>query len=148
MPSRIFLIRHGETEWSLNQQHTGSTEIPLTPNGEKQVQRTAAQFVGDGADSGKLIQRGRIGRIYCSPRVRARRTLELLNLGVSAEDEPSPADPDVIVTDLLREWDYGVYEGLTIGAVREMRELKGLDRDRPWNIWKDGCEGGEYVTPI
>lgn len=84
---------------------------------------------------------------YCSPRVRARRTLELLDLGVSAEDEPSPADPDVIVTDLLREWDYGIYEGLTIGAVREMRELKGLDRDRPWNIWKDGCEGGEYVTP-
>ena len=59
MSSRIFLIRHGETEWSLNQQHTGSTEVLLTSNGEKQAQRTAETFVGDG----KMIQPNRIKRV-------------------------------------------------------------------------------------
>ncbi|KAE8383900.1 histidine phosphatase superfamily [Aspergillus bertholletiae] len=148
MPSRIFLIRNGETEWSLKQQHTGSIEIPLTPNGEKQVQNTAAQFVGDGVDSNKLIQRCRIGRVYCSPRFRARQTLALLNLGANAEDEPAHADPGIIITDLRREWDYGVYEGLTPSAVREIRTLKGLDQIRSWNIWKDGCEGGESPQEV
>lgn len=59
MSSRIYLIRHGETEWSLNQQHTGSTEVLLTSNGEKQAQRTAETFVGDR----KLIQPKRIKRM-------------------------------------------------------------------------------------
>ncbi|KAB8221891.1 hypothetical protein BDV33DRAFT_201890 [Aspergillus novoparasiticus] len=70
-----------------------------------------------------------------------RQTLALLNLGVSVEDEPAPADPNVIITDLLREWDYGGYEGLTASAAREIRQLKGLDQMRWWNIRKDGCEG-------
>lgn len=52
MTSKVFLIRHGETQWSLNQQHTGSTEVPLTPNGEKQVKSTAQIYVGDN----KMIQ--------------------------------------------------------------------------------------------
>lgn len=52
MAPRVFLIRHGETEWSRNQQHTGSTDIPLTANGERQVKATASNLVGDD----KLIQ--------------------------------------------------------------------------------------------
>lgn len=47
MTSRIFLIRHGEAEWFLNQQHTGSTEVPLTSNGEQQVKSTAKIYFGD-----------------------------------------------------------------------------------------------------
>lgn len=59
MTSRIFLFRHGETEWSLNQQHTGSTEVSLTSNGEKQVKAAAKLFVGDN----KLIQRKKISHM-------------------------------------------------------------------------------------
>ncbi|KAJ5190219.1 histidine phosphatase superfamily [Penicillium cinerascens] len=143
MSSRIYLIRHGETEWSLNQQHTGSTEVLLTSNGEKQAQRTAETFVGDG----KLIQPKRIKRIFCSPRKRARQTLRLLGLGdedeLSVSGLTSSETPSVKITELLREWDYGNYEGLTIEEVRKLRRSRNLDEVRPWNIWRDGCEGGE-----
>lgn len=59
----------------------------------------------------------------------------------------------MLVTDRLKEWDYGDYEGMTIDEVHELRKKRGLDRDREndgktWNIWVDGCEGGEYAPPI
>lgn len=47
------------------------------------------------------------------------------------------------VTEAVREWDYGDYEGLTSKTIREMRAEKG---EEPWNIWTDGCPGGEYVS--
>lgn len=86
---------------------------------------------------------------FCSPRKRARQTLRLLGLG--DEDELSPSSltsseiPSVRITELLREWDYGNYEGLTIEEVRKLRRSRNLDEVRPWNIWRDGCEGGEWV---
>lgn len=47
MPPRCFIIRHGETEWSLNGRHTGETDLPLTANGEKRIQATGKALVGD-----------------------------------------------------------------------------------------------------
>lgn len=88
---------------------------------------------------------------YVSPRKRAQRTLELLNLGF---DEPFPwnahgekegqglkCNARVEVTEDVREWDYGEYEGITTRQIKEMRKKQGLNPD--WDIWRDGCPGGE-----
>lgn len=91
---------------------------------------------------------------YVSPRTRAQRTLELLEIGCrerlpwnaarkSEEEEPIRTEAHVQVTEAVREWDYGDYEGLTSKQIRESRAEKGLS---PWNIWTDGCPGGEYVS--
>ena len=53
---------------------------------------------------------------------------------------------NIEITEDLREWDYGDYEGLTAREVSERRRAKGLDKDRKWDIWRDGCEGGECVN--
>lgn len=60
MASRIFVIRHGETEWSKEERHTGSTDIPLTESGEREVKATANAWVGQG----KLIQPKNISRVW------------------------------------------------------------------------------------
>jgi broad specificity phosphatase PhoE len=148
---RVFIIRHGETEWSLNGRHTGSTDIPLTPNGEKRIRATGNALVGDD----RLIVPRNLAHIYVSPRTRSQRTLELLNLGVK-EALPWKKDTEyddgnvktaakVQVTEAVREWDYGDYEGLTSAYIGEQRKASGLHK---WDIWKDGCPGGESPEEI
>jgi len=149
---RVFIIRHGETEWSLNGRHTGTTELPLTANGEKRIRATGKALVGDD----RLIVPRNLAHIYVSPRRRAQRTLELLGLGCA---DPMPwqtdrpyADCDVRtnakvqITEDIREWDYGDYEGLTSATIRQQRKARGLRED--WDIWRDGCEGGESPEDI
>ncbi|KAF5674868.1 2,3-bisphosphoglycerate-dependent phosphoglycerate mutase [Fusarium heterosporum] len=144
---RVFLIRHGETEWSLDGRHTGLTDIPLTTVGEKRVRATGKALVGPD----RLIAPKKIAHIYVSPRKRAQRTFELLNLGLK---RPLPWKPhgapdgtglqceaEVEVTDYIREWDYGDYEGITSPDIRKIRAEQGLKGS--WDIWKDGCPGGE-----
>jgi broad specificity phosphatase PhoE len=96
---------------------------------------------------------------YCSPRGRARRTCELLNIGVHGRvvwrdecvsnnpgntNQQTKSGTPVEVTERLKEWDYGDYEGLTIDEVHQLRKERGLEQgNRTWNIWVDGCEGGE-----
>ena len=91
---------------------------------------------------------------YVSPRKRAQRTLELLDLGCHErlpwKDEGTTrgehglqAKAKVQVTEDIREWDYGDYEGLTSQTIREQRKRNG-EREA-WDIWRDGCPGGEYV---
>lgn len=157
---RVFIVRHGETEWSLNGRHTGSTDIPLTPNGEKRVRATGKALVGDD----RLIVPGNLAHIYVSPRTRAQRTLELLDLGCrdrypwnhpsnpssSSSAPPSSLDirtnAHIQVTGAIREWDYGDYEGKTSPDIRADRKARGLNED--WDIWRDGCEGGESPEDI
>jgi probable phosphoglycerate mutase len=92
---------------------------------------------------------------YVSPRARAQRTLELLEIGCRERlpwterrkpetEEPIRTEARVEVTEAVREWDYGDYEGLTSKQIREMRAQKG---EGSWDIWRDGCPGGEYVFP-
>ena len=147
---RVFIIRHGETEWSLNGRHTGSTDIPLTANGEKRIRATGKALVG----SDRLIVPKNLAHIYVSPRKRAQRTLELLGLGckepipwqqhgdiaVGNAEDGSGTSAKIEVTDQIREWDYGDYEGVTSKEIAKTREEKG---EGSWDIWRDGCPGGE-----
>ncbi|CAG8428899.1 unnamed protein product [Penicillium salamii] len=148
MPPRCFIIRHGETEWSLNGRHTGQTDLPLTANGEKRIRATGKALVGND----RLVVPKKLSHIFVSPRSRAQRTLELLELGCRERlpwneqrdaTEAIRTEAEVEVTDAVREWDYGDYEGLTSKQIREMREERG---EGVWNIWTDGCPGGEYVN--
>lgn len=157
---RVFIIRHGETEWSLNGRHTGTTELPLTAAGEKRIRATGKALVGDD----RLIVPGNLAHIYVSPRHRAQRTLELLNLGCqeaypwhtspSSSSHPSSTTPSsdpscptrsttakISITNSISEWNYGIYEGLTSSQIRASLQSRGLPSD--WDIWRDGCEGGE-----
>lgn len=147
---RVFIIRHGETEWSLNGRHTGLSDIPLTSNGERRIRATGRALVGQD----RLIVPRNLAHVYVSPRARAKRTVELLNLGLR---EPLPwtdkhpedhaevgtrSEARVEVTEGVREWDYGDYEGVTSKEIREGRKQRG---EGEWDIWRDGCPGGEYV---
>jgi broad specificity phosphatase PhoE len=117
-PLRLYLIRHGETKWSLSGQHTGRTDLALTPHGESQARALEPMLRAISFD-----------HILTSPARRAQRTCELAGLGGSAEVEPD-----------LVEWDYGDYEGRTSPDIRQ---------DRPgWNVFRDGCPGGETVTAV
>ncbi|KAI1472317.1 phosphoglycerate mutase-like protein [Daldinia caldariorum] len=150
---RVFVVRHGETEWSLSGKHTSVTDIPLTADGEKRVKATGQALVGDD----RLIVPKKIAHVYVSPRKRAQRTFELLNLGIAGPlpwkvhgekppDGSHSCDARVEVTEDIREWDYGEYEGITSPEIRKIRAKKGLPED--WDIWRDGCVGGESPEDV
>lgn len=115
---RVYVIRHGETEWSLSGQHTGITDIPLTEHG-REVARLLAP----------ILARETFTLVLTSPLQRARETCELAGLGHRAEIEPD-----------LMEWNYGEYEGLT---PREIHE-----KAPGWMIFRDGCPGGETPEEV
>ncbi|KAL2830250.1 histidine phosphatase superfamily [Aspergillus cavernicola] len=152
MVPRCFIIRHGETEWSLNGRHTGCTDLALTENGEKRVKATGKALVGND----RLIAPNKIVHVYVSPRARAQRTLELLEIGCrerlpwtesrkSEDEEPIRTEAGVEITEGVREWDYGDYEGLTSKQIKETRAKNG---EEPWDIWRDGCPGGESPEDV
>ncbi|KYK57027.1 phosphoglycerate mutase family protein [Drechmeria coniospora] len=152
MTPRVFIVRHGETEWSLSGKHTGRTDIPLTANGEKRILATGRALVGDD----RLIVPRKLAHVYVSPRKRAQRTFELLNLAHAGElpwkrhgDTPShglECGAGVEVTEDIREWDYGAYEGITSPEIRKTRKDQGYQGT--WDIWRDGCPGGESPEQI
>ncbi|KAM4061220.1 histidine phosphatase superfamily (branch 1) domain-containing protein [Hirsutella rhossiliensis] len=155
MPSspRVFLVRHGETEWSLSGKHTGRTDIPLTADGEERVRATGEALVGNN----RLIVPRKLSHIYVSPRKRAQRTFELLGLGTAGalpwaahggalQRKGSVCDARVEVIEDVREWDYGDYEGIVTPEIRRMRAEQGLQGT--WDIWRDGCPGGESPEQV
>ena len=114
----LYLGRHGETAWTLSGQHTGRTDLPLTENGETQARALGRRLRG-------LV----FAKVLTSPSQRAVRTCELAGFGANAE-----IDPD------LAEWDYGEYEG---------RRTADILRERPdWELFRDGCPGGESPEVI
>ena len=115
---QVYLARHGETAWSLSGQHTGTTDIPLTPHGEEQARKLGGRLAGLKFD-----------RVWSSPRARAIRTAELAGLKDQIE-----------IVDDLAEWNYGEYEGLTSPEIHQRRP--------GWLIYRDGCPGGESVAAM
>jgi broad specificity phosphatase PhoE len=101
----LILLRHGQTEWSVSGQHTGRTDIPLTPSGEAAAAALAP-----------ALARRQIRAAFTSPAARAARTAELAGLDAKP-------DPD------LQEWDYGGYEGLTTAQIQAQRPGWQLWRD-------------------
>ena len=81
-----------------------------------------------------------MARVFVSPRKRAQRTLELL---FGSGNQAILENDKITTTDEIAEWGYGDYEGLLTDEIRARRKEKGLDQDQPWDIWRDGCEGGE-----
>ncbi len=92
--------------------------------------------------AGKLLDPYRLVQVFVSPRVRAVKTFELL-----LQPSSGVVAGKVTYTEDITEWNYGDYEGLKDQEVRLLRKKRGLDLERKWDIWLDGCEGGEYVMP-
>ncbi|AQZ11694.1 SHB17 (YKR043C) [Zygosaccharomyces parabailii] len=137
---RCIIVRHGQTEWSNSGQFTGNTDLPLTPHGEELVRLSGKALIEYG-----FVKPENITYVFTSPRKRARDTVRLMLEKLSDEQR---SRIKVIVDDDLHEWDYGDYEGLLTEEIVQLRKSRGLDRDRPWVIWRDGCENGESTKQI
>jgi probable phosphoglycerate mutase len=114
----IYIARHGETAWTISGQHTGLTDLPLTPLGERNAQAL-----------GRRLEGMAFGRVFTSPLQRAKRTCALAGFESVAEVEPD-----------LDEWDYGEYEGLRSADIRRMRP--------DWELFRDGAPGGESPCQV
>ncbi|MFL6548399.1 MAG: histidine phosphatase family protein [Povalibacter sp.] len=115
---QVWLVRHGETEWSRAGQHTGRSDIPLTSKGES-----------DASALKPRLSQHTFAKIMCSPLRRARQTCELAGFG------------DVFETDEnLLEWNYGEYEGQRTAEIRMQHP--------GWNAFEHGCPGGENLSDV
>ena len=116
--TQLWLIRHGETEWSLSGAHTGRTDIPLTEHGRQRAEELR-----------KFLKPTSFTAVYTSPMQRAQETCRLAGLGSFAE-----------IDDNLQEWNYGIYEGQTTKQIRIQQPN--------WSVWKDPIIDGETVQQV
>ena len=121
MTGLLYLLRHGETEWSRSGQHTSRTDIPLTANGERRARDAGTMLAG-------LREDRPLALVLSSPRQRAVRTAELAGLTVTE------------LTEDVAEWDYGEYEGLSTPKIRET--VPG------WTVWTHESPGGETAEQV
>jgi broad specificity phosphatase PhoE len=117
-PTDVVLVRHGETLWSKSGQHTGTTDLPLTPEGEAAARELSP-----------VLETFRFARVIASPLQRAWRTAELAGFGGRLV-----ADPDLL------EWNYGLYEGLTSAEI--------VAQTPDWLIFRDGAPQGESPAAV
>jgi len=115
---RLYLVRHGQTEWSRARRHTGRTDVPLNRAGEDEARALGVRLAGE-----------RFDRVFSSPLSRAMDTARLAGFDRRAEQ-----------SDALLEFDYGKYEGLTTPEIRAERP--------GWDLFRDGCPGGETVEAV
>jgi len=114
----VYIARHGNTAWTHTGQHTGLTDLALTPDGERNAVRL-----------GERLKGMKFAKVFTSPLQRASRTCTLAGFGAAAE-----VDPDLV------EWDYGEYEGLTSAQILEKRP--------DWQLFRDGAPAGESPVQI
>jgi broad specificity phosphatase PhoE len=119
MASRLVLLRHGATDWSISGQHTGRTDIPLCEEGRLEAVAAGALLRHYGF--------AHFAQVLTSPLLRAAETCELA--GYVGETVPD-----------LMEWDYGAYEGITTAEILETRP--------GWNLWNDGVPDGETAAEV
>jgi probable phosphoglycerate mutase len=118
--AELWLIRHGETEWSLSGAHTSRTDISLTDHGRRRAEELKAFLKGR-----------RFAAVFTSPMQRARETCKIAGYGdVATVDEG------------LREWDYGVFEGKTT------KEIRAESGNPAWSVWIDAITEGEAVEHV
>ena len=115
---KVYLVRHGETAWSLSGRATGRTDLPLTEKGERDAQALGARLTGLN-----------FAQVRTSPLQRARRTAQLAGFGASMQTD-----------DDLTEWDYGAYEGRRSADLRAERP--------GWRLFEDGCPNGETLAAV
>lgn len=118
MFAELWLVRHGETEWSRSRKHTGLTDIALTAQGERDAKNLQPR-----------LQPHTFSKVFCSPLQRARQTCELAGFAGAFELDEN-----------LLEWNYGEYEGLLTTEIRE--------RHPGWNAFEHGCPGGENLRDV
>jgi len=118
MPGELWLIRHGETEWSRSGAHTGRTDLPLTEAGRQEAAAIARRLGGK-----------HFALVLTSPVQRALETCRLAGYGDVAQIEPN-----------ILEWDYGDYEGLSTADIR--KKVPG------WNLWIEGFPRGETIEQV
>ncbi|CAH2350453.1 sedoheptulose 1,7-bisphosphatase [[Candida] railenensis] len=144
---RVIFVRHGQTEWSKSGQHTSVTDLSLTDFGVKQMRNTGKHLIG--ASPFQLIDPANLKHVVVSPRSRAKQTVQLL---LEALTEEQRAKIEIFEDNDIREWEYGDYEGLKTQQILELRKSRGLDthldKGDVWNIWRDGCEGGEDYKEV
>jgi len=116
--TELWLVRHGETEWSLSGAHTSRTDIPLTDHGRKRAEELR-----------DYLKETKFEAVFVSPMQRARETCAIAGFGDVA-----------VVDDGLKEWDYGVYEGKTTKEIQA--QIPG------WSVWKNEIVGGETVEHV
>ena len=116
--SELWLIRHGETEWSRSGAHTGRSDVPLNDVGRAQA-----------AEIGRRLAGRRFVLVLTSPLQRARETCRLAGYGDEAQVDAN-----------LCEWDYGEYEGRTTAEIRALAP--------EWSLWRDGVPGGETIEHV
>lgn len=118
MSQRIWLVRHGQTEWSASGRHTGRTDIPLTPQGREDARRL-----------GSRLAAATFSAVLSSPLIRALDTCRLAGFADAVE-----IDNDVL------EWDYGIFEGKTTAELQQ--------QDPDWSIWTTEVRGGESKEQV
>jgi len=114
----VYLVRHGQTAWTITGQHTGRTDLGLTEHGEEMARRI-----------GERLRGATFGQVLTSPLRRAWHTCTLAGFGDAAE-----------IDDDLVEWDYGEYDGRTSAEI--LAERPG------WQLFRDGCPGGESPSDV
>jgi broad specificity phosphatase PhoE len=115
---KLYLARHGDTEWTDTGRHTGRTDIPLNDCGQENARRL-----------GESLPPLDFAHVFTSPLERAHKTCQLAGYGAGAE----------ISLDLL-EWDYGLYEGKRTAEI--LAERPG------WELFRDGCPDGESPAEV
>ncbi|KAG0012677.1 hypothetical protein BGZ80_011589 [Entomortierella chlamydospora] len=141
---RVYLVRHGTTEWSQNGRHTGLTDIPLLPSGVEQARLLSSRIFENPYQD--MVHINNITLVLVSPLMRAQQTYQQLHKGGMFKELREGVQPSCFtktqarMTPLLLEWNYGDYEGVTTKEI--------LKTQPNWSLFKDGAPNGETAEQV